>query len=97
MFFGFFIFFIFRDNYGATPKDRLSEEEEYYEEIVSLLNVKSGFVPQQQSQQHTSGVSGLMSSLVLDFVVASFIFPVLRASCAPTFNFAYHSVEPMFL
>ena len=75
VFFCFFVFVFFRDKYGATPKDRLSEEEEYYEEIVSLLNVKSGFVPQQLSQQHTSGVSGLMSSLVLDFCCCKFHFP----------------------
>lgn len=52
-------FFFFRDKYGATPKDRLSEEEENYTEIVGLLNRKNEFVPQQQSQQQTSGVSVL--------------------------------------
>ena len=51
--------FFFRDKYDATPKDRLSEEEENYTEIVGLLNRKSEFVPQQQSQQQTSGVSVL--------------------------------------
>ena len=55
------MFFCFsRDNYGATPKDRLSEEEENYREIVGLLNRKSGFDPQQQSQQRTSRVSVLL-------------------------------------
>ena len=38
-----------RDNYGATPKDRLSEEEENYHEIIDLLNKNSKPVPQQQS------------------------------------------------
>ena len=38
-----------RDNYGATPKDRLSEEEEYFHEIIDLLNKNSKPVPQQQS------------------------------------------------
>lgn len=37
-----------RDNYGATPKDRLSKEEENYQEIVHLLDGKSKLVPQQQ-------------------------------------------------
>ena len=69
MFFVLFLF-SFRDKYGATPKDRLSEEEENYGEIVSLLNRRSGFVPPQK----TSGVSGLMSSLALDFCCCKFHF-----------------------
>ena len=31
----------FRDKYGATPKDRLSGEEENYQEIVCLLDSKN--------------------------------------------------------
>ena len=54
-----------RDNYGATPKDRLSEEEENYREIIDLLNKNSKPVPQQQSvpvlQKPTIKVSILAS------------------------------------
>ena len=37
----------FRDRIGATPKERLSEEEENYQEIVDLLDKKSKPVLQE--------------------------------------------------
>ena len=33
-----------RDKYGATPKDRLSEREENYQEIINILDSKSDLV-----------------------------------------------------
>lgn len=37
----------FRDKYGATPKDRLSEGEVNYQEIIDLLDSKTDPVLQE--------------------------------------------------